>query len=211
MQHALVANALQIAPSDPCRELEPGIKLVALAQRIRNTLILSDPNSRLQKAALDWTWLAKTARRTGAIEALVKPNASRGDPVARIRTRSSGSGPGQSSKVSGISRWAKCPYRRRMREFLIESYVSGKTASAAVLRIDDVARTAGQLSQQGTEVRFLRAIFIPEEETCFYLYESSSGEAVREAATRAGLAFERMTEAVSITAPARVATRSPNR
>jgi predicted MFS family arabinose efflux permease len=38
-------------------------------------------------------------------------------------------------------------------------------------------------------------------ETCFHLYRSSSAEAVREAATRAGLPFERMTKAVSIPAP----------
>jgi hypothetical protein len=43
-----------------------------------------------------------------------------------------------------------------MAEFLIETYVSAETASADVPSIDDVARTADQLSQRGIEVRFLR-------------------------------------------------------
>jgi Protein of unknown function (DUF4242) len=95
-----------------------------------------------------------------------------------------------------------------MVEFLLEIYLSAQTANARVLRIDEVARTADQISQHGTEVRFVRAIFLPEEETCFYLYESSSADAVRDAARRARLPFQRITEAVSITAPARVATAS---
>jgi hypothetical protein len=97
-----------------------------------------------------------------------------------------------------------------MTEFLVETYLPAETLSAGVPRIDDVARTADQLSQHGTEVHFLRAIYVPEEETCFYLYESPSADAIREAAARARLRLERVTEAVSITAPARFATRNPN-
>jgi hypothetical protein len=97
-----------------------------------------------------------------------------------------------------------------MAEFLIETYLSGETADAGVALVDDVARAADQVSQPGSEVRFVRAFFLPEEETCFYLYESSSADAVREAAARARLPFERITEAVSITARARAAIRNPN-
>jgi hypothetical protein len=45
-------------------------------------------------------------------------------------------------------------------------------------------------------VRFVRAIFMPEDETCFFLYEAGSVEAVREAARRAGLGSERITAAL---------------
>jgi len=88
-----------------------------------------------------------------------------------------------------------------MSEFLIETYLSREPANAVAVQMQDVARAAAQVSQQSTEVRFLRAIFVPEEETCFYLYESSSADAVREAATRARLPLERVAEAVSIDAP----------
>jgi hypothetical protein len=44
----------------------------------------------------------------------------------------------------------------------------------------------------------LSAIFVPADEIAFYLFESSSADAVRDAMTRAGLRFHRITEATSI-------------
>jgi hypothetical protein len=41
-----------------------------------------------------------------------------------------------------------------------------------------------------------RSIFVPEDETGFYLFHAQSGEAVREAAQRGGLRFERVVEVV---------------
>ena len=107
-----------------------------------------------------------------------------------------------------MSRTRTRPYRRRMAEYLVETYASRESAKAGALRIEDVSRAADQVSQRGTEVRLLRAIFAPKDETCFYLYESSSADAVREAATRAGLPFDSITEAVSITASS-ASTRNP--
>jgi uncharacterized protein DUF4242 len=82
-------------------------------------------------------------------------------------------------------------------EFLVELYVS-RTDGAAVERGADRARLAAeQLSREGTPVRYLRSLFVPEDETCFYLYEATSAEAVRSAAERAALRFERVAEAVT--------------
>jgi Nickel responsive protein SCO4226-like len=36
-------------------------------------------------------------------------------------------------------------------------------------------------------VRFVRSVFIPEDETCLCVYEAASAEDVREAARHAGL------------------------
>ncbi len=43
-------------------------------------------------------------------------------------------------------------------------------------------------------MRFVRSVFVPEDEACFYLYEAPSAEAVREAARRAALPFARFAE-----------------
>jgi hypothetical protein len=43
----------------------------------------------------------------------------------------------------------------------------------------------------------VRSIFVPEDETCFYLCEASCVDAVREAARRATLTFARVTEVVA--------------
>jgi hypothetical protein len=44
----------------------------------------------------------------------------------------------------------------------------------------------------GTTVRFLRSIFVPEDDACLYLYQATSTAAVREAAKRAGVVFSRI-------------------
>jgi hypothetical protein len=43
------------------------------------------------------------------------------------------------------------------------------------------------MRREGTPVRFLRSIFVPEDDTCFLLYEAPSARSVRQAAGRAGL------------------------
>jgi uncharacterized protein DUF4242 len=81
-------------------------------------------------------------------------------------------------------------------EFLIELYVS-RGDGAAAERDAELARSAAeQLTLRGTPVRCLRGIFVPEDETCFLLYEAASAEAVQEAAELAGLQFDHVAEAV---------------
>jgi hypothetical protein len=63
-------------------------------------------------------------------------------------------------------------------------------------------RAAAQLAEAGTEVRYLRAIFVPADETCFHLFEAASADAVRAASERAGLSAQRIVEAVGVTGDA---------
>jgi Nickel responsive protein SCO4226-like len=83
-----------------------------------------------------------------------------------------------------------------MPEFLVELYhsrVDAPTSRAA----ERVRRAAEELSREGTPIRYQRSIYVPDEETCFYLYTAGSIEAVREAARRAGLRYEHISEAVA--------------
>ena len=83
-----------------------------------------------------------------------------------------------------------------MSEFLVEAYVSrvGPRSGPAVA---DVSHAAAELTAEGRPVRFLRSIFLPEDETCFFLFRAISIDTVREVVRRAGLEFERISEAVS--------------
>lgn len=72
-----------------------------------------------------------------------------------------------------------------MSEFLVEAYLSRSDSPVDELHFHEVSPV----------VRFVRSIFVPEDETCFYLFEAPSVEAVREAAHRAGLQVERVSEA----------------
>lgn len=47
-------------------------------------------------------------------------------------------------------------------------------------------------------MRYLRTIFVPEDETCFHLFEAVSADAVAEASKRAAIEHERIVEAQSI-------------
>jgi hypothetical protein len=82
-------------------------------------------------------------------------------------------------------------------EFLVEAYVPRMAASAGSRFADDVSAAAERMTEEGRFVRLRRWILVPEEETGFYLFHAQSGEAVREAAMRGGLSFERVVEAVS--------------
>jgi hypothetical protein len=53
------------------------------------------------------------------------------------------------------------------------------------------------MRREGIELRYLGSTLIPEDQMCFCLFEGPSTEAVVEANKRAGLAFERILEALS--------------
>jgi hypothetical protein len=79
-------------------------------------------------------------------------------------------------------------------EFLLELYVA-KGDPGAVKREAARARAAADtLRSSGTVVRYVRSIYIPEDETCFFVYEADTRDAVRDAAGRAELQVERILE-----------------
>jgi hypothetical protein len=89
-----------------------------------------------------------------------------------------------------------------MTVFLVECYVS-RTAAGAVERGAARARLgAEKLTRHGTPVGYLRSIFVPEDETCFFVYEAASADNVRQAARLAGLPFERVAQVVATEAEA---------
>ncbi len=82
-----------------------------------------------------------------------------------------------------------------MPEFVAEQYLS-RTEAAGAQRADSAARRAAeQLAREGTRVELVRSIFVPEDETCIYIYQADSIENVRTAAARAALTFERIARA----------------
>lgn len=86
-----------------------------------------------------------------------------------------------------------------MTKYLVELYLSRRDAGA----LDDAAARARaaseQLASEGRDVRYLRTIFVPEDETCFHLYEAAAAETVGEASRRAEIPYDRIVEAVTAT------------
>jgi hypothetical protein len=83
---------------------------------------------------------------------------------------------------------------RKTVSYLVEAYQPRSDAARAAARVRAAAEA---VSHAGAPVRYVSSIFVPEDETCFYVFESSSKEGVLAAIERAALSFARITEAVS--------------
>lgn len=85
-----------------------------------------------------------------------------------------------------------------MAQYLVELYVP-RRAQATLADAADRARLASeQLTNEGKHVRYLRTIFIPQDEICFHVYEAQAADLVGEASLRAHIAYERIVPAVSV-------------
>ena len=63
----------------------------------------------------------------------------------------------------------------------------------------DVQEAAARAREAtGDGVRFLRSIYVPEDDACFLLYEGPSAESVKAAALRAKLAPRRVDAALTL-------------
>jgi hypothetical protein len=80
-------------------------------------------------------------------------------------------------------------------EYLVEVYV--EDGAALERGVERARQTAEELSREGTPVRFLRSIFVPVDDTCFFLCEAASTDLVLEVARRAQLPFDHVAEAVA--------------
>jgi hypothetical protein len=80
--------------------------------------------------------------------------------------------------------------------FLVEMYMPRLRAGEVEKAAERARAAAAALRRSGSDVCYLRLIFVPDDETCFHLFEAASAETVRVAGHFAGLAFDRVTEAV---------------
>lgn len=79
-----------------------------------------------------------------------------------------------------------------MARYLVEVYVPNR--GDALTRTRAVARTLAH----ARGLRYVRAILIPKDETCFHVLEAASVDVVDAAASEASVAVERIAEAVEV-------------
>jgi hypothetical protein len=83
-------------------------------------------------------------------------------------------------------------------QYLVELYQPQRDGAAladAAMRARDASE---QLMSEGKHVRYLRTIFVPQDEICFHLYEAQAADVVGEASLRAQIAYERIVRAISL-------------
>lgn len=83
--------------------------------------------------------------------------------------------------------------------YVVESYLP-RSKAALKQSADRAMRAAAALTAEGVAVRFVRATYLPDEETCFHLFEGPSAGAVGRAAERAALRGVRVVQVVEQTA-----------
>lgn len=79
--------------------------------------------------------------------------------------------------------------------FAFELYVARERAACLDELAARVQAAAEELRKAGTAVRYLRSIYLPEDETCFVLAEASSQPAAVQLSKRAALDSVRIVEA----------------
>lgn len=84
--------------------------------------------------------------------------------------------------------------------YMVERHLPGFTAEQLLAAADAAKTNSAELARRGAPIRYLRSTFVPAEEKCYCLFEGPSEEAVREVQERAGLPYERIHEAVFVTA-----------
>jgi len=75
---------------------------------------------------------------------------------------------------------------------LVEAYVPKLSEAEHRAAVERARASARALSRDGTTISYRTSLFVPEDETCFHVFEGSSPEAVAEATRMAELAYARI-------------------
>ncbi len=87
-----------------------------------------------------------------------------------------------------------------MPQYLVERRLPGFTTEQVLAAAGAAKRATGQMTKEGTPVRYLRSTFIPGEAKCYCLFEAADAGIVKEANERAGLPMDRIVEAAHVSA-----------
>ena len=80
--------------------------------------------------------------------------------------------------------------------FLVELFVEHGSSDELEQWERRARGAADELTAEGTPTRYVRSLYLPEDETCFYVFQACSADAVTAACRRAGIAYERIVAAV---------------
>ena len=87
--------------------------------------------------------------------------------------------------------------------------MSNEVEASRLPSLDALISATELVTQEGYRVQLLRLIHVPEDETCFYLFEAESEQRVVDVAQRAGLRLDRVVEAVVDLSPRSTLRRHP--
>jgi hypothetical protein len=74
-----------------------------------------------------------------------------------------------------------------MPSYLVEMYAGGLDRRGLAALLQRTAVATRDVGGRGREVRLVRCVLVPDEDTCFLAFEAASEDAVQQVARRAGL------------------------
>ena len=83
-----------------------------------------------------------------------------------------------------------------MPSYLVETYMPRSHAQEARAAGECARAAAEELSRENRDVRYVRTTFLPDDETCFHLFEAASHDVVEEVSRRARLGHARIIPAI---------------
>ena len=89
-----------------------------------------------------------------------------------------------------------------MPTYVVEVYVAESQAHEARAGGRRAHCAAEQLSDEGVPIRYVRTTFLPDDETCFHVFETATTTAVEEVCRRAELGRVRILPAIESSRPA---------
>jgi hypothetical protein len=91
--------------------------------------------------------------------------------------------------------------------YLVEAHMPRSHAQEARAAGRRAQGAAEDLSREGVPIRYVRTTFLPDDETCFHLFEASGPAAVEEVSRRAELGRARIVPAIETSRLARRRSR----
>ena len=85
-----------------------------------------------------------------------------------------------------------------MPTYLVERYWPGVTSELLLEALERSRRAMEEMGGEGTRVRHISCILIPDEEVVFSVYEGPSAVVVQQVSERAGIPFSRIVTAILI-------------
>jgi hypothetical protein len=81
-----------------------------------------------------------------------------------------------------------------MKSYVVKLQLPAGDATELAAAGERARNAAEQLTREGTAVRWVRSVYLPEEDTCLLVFEAPTPEAVDVAGRRAGLTYDRIVE-----------------
>ena len=80
--------------------------------------------------------------------------------------------------------------------YLVETYLPRSHAPTARVMGSRARATADAMTREGISIQYVTTTFLPDDETCFHVFEAASAEVIGEACNRARLGTVRIVPAV---------------